>query len=123
MTSVEIQRVLATCAPHRRLFLETAFTSGLRLNELRHLTLQHLDRKQCGLQLDAEWTKNRKAGFQPLARSLVERLYEFAVSGQPTEPIGFLSARTRKRWPLTRPYSMCRLPPQGPSTGISKKPG
>jgi integrase len=43
--------------------LETAFLSGLRANELRHLTLDHLDLDRCGLHLDAVWTKNRQPGF------------------------------------------------------------
>ena len=83
MTAEEIQLLLQACAPHRKLLLETAFMSGLRANELRHLALNHLDRKRSGLHLDAEWTKNRQTGFQPLPASLVERLYEFAHSGEP----------------------------------------
>jgi len=54
--------------------------TGLRANELRNLTVQHLDVQRCGLQLDASWTKNRKPGFQPLPLSLSERLHAF--SGQ-----------------------------------------
>jgi len=36
------------------------------------------------LLLDAEWTKNRQAGFQPLHRALLERLKAFAESDEPT---------------------------------------
>lgn len=83
MTTDEIIRLLRVCAPHRRLLLETAFLSGLRAGELRHLTVDHLDRKHNGLRLDAAWTKNRKSGFQPLPQALTERLHTFAKSGEP----------------------------------------
>src|SRR5262245_36465391 len=78
MTAEEITRLLDVCAPHRRLLFETAFLTGLRANELRNLTVQHLDVEQGGLHLDAAWTKNRKPGFQPLPIALSERLYAFA---------------------------------------------
>jgi integrase len=74
MTEEEITRLLgAVRVPRRRLLLETALLSGLRVNELRNLTTNHLDRHQGGLNLDATWTKNRKSGFQPLPLSLAER--------------------------------------------------
>ena len=50
----EISRLLNACAPHRKLLLETAFLSGLRVGELRNLTRDHLDLERCGLHLDAE---------------------------------------------------------------------
>ena len=80
MTVEEITRLLECCAPFHRLLLETAFVTGLRANELRNLTVHHLDVQRCGLHLDAAWTKNRKPGFQPLPFSLRERLQSF--SGQ-----------------------------------------
>jgi len=52
MAAEEIQRLLASCAPHRRLVYEVAFVSGLRANELRNLTDQHLDHERVGLRLD-----------------------------------------------------------------------
>ena len=60
MTPDEVTRLLTVCPPERRLLYETALFSGLRSNELRHLTLEHLDR-----------TKNREEGFQPLPRALL----------------------------------------------------
>jgi len=81
MTAEEICQLLDACAPHRRLLLETAFQSGLRVNELRNLTVDHLDVQRRGLLLDAEWTKNRKPGFQPLPAALVEHLLRFGQSG------------------------------------------
>jgi integrase len=83
MTPIEISQLLQACASHRRLLLETAFLSGLRANELRHLTLDHLDLDYCGLRLDAVWTKNRPPGFQPLPSSLMHRLHAFCTSGEP----------------------------------------
>ena len=60
--------------PHRRLLLETAFMSGLRANELRNLKPNHIDLERGGLILEAEWTKNRKDGLQPLPDDLLRRL-------------------------------------------------
>ncbi len=81
----EIGRLLTSCAPHRRLLLETAFLSGLRVNELRSLTIDDVDQEECGLRLQARWTKNRQDGFQPLPRSLVDRLFQSAQSGEPAK--------------------------------------
>ncbi len=81
MTLAEIRRLLEAVPEYRRLLYELAIISGLRVNELRSLTREHLDVEQGGLRLDAAWTKNRKAGFQPLPAKLVKRLAEFADSG------------------------------------------
>jgi len=83
LSAEEITRLLSTCAPSLRLLYETAFLSGLRAGELRALTLAHLDTERSGLGLEAEWTKNRKPGFQPLPKALVERLRAFAEAGEP----------------------------------------
>ena len=48
--------------------------SGLRAGELRSLSVRHLDHQRGGIELEAEWTKNRRAGFQPLPAGLMERL-------------------------------------------------
>ena len=87
MTAEEILRLLAACTPHRRLLLETAFCTGLRANELRSLTLDDLDVERGVLHLDASWTKNRKAGVQPvpIALALAQLADEaFAASSQLT---------------------------------------
>lgn len=98
LTADEIIRLLDVCAPHRKLLFETAFMSGLRSGELRRLTIDHLDRERSGLILDAEWTKNRESGLQPIPASLTERLYEFAHSGEPAR----LYARFLQRRDATR---------------------
>ena len=83
MTPEEITRLLEVCPPERRLLYETALFSGLRANELRHIMLEHLDLTRNGLRLDANWTKNRQEGFQPLPQALLERLKAFVESGEP----------------------------------------
>ena len=90
MTPDDIRKLLAVSPPHRRLLYETALFSGLRANELRNLTVDHLDEDRGGVHLDAAWTKNRKPGFQPLPRSLVEQLQAFAGTGE---------AEHRRRYP------------------------
>jgi len=99
MTPEEINRLLATAPPHRRLLYETAFLSGLRANELRNLSVSHLDTGRSGLILEAEWTKNRMTGFQPLPVSLVHRLREFGESGEPARLYSKFYGRTDSESP------------------------
>lgn len=74
LTLEEIAGIFAVAPPERRLLYETALFSGLRLGELRYLTGAHLDIDRGGVRLDAKWTKNRRAGFQPLPGHLVSKL-------------------------------------------------
>jgi integrase len=83
MTIEEIQRLLEACRPERYLIYQTALMTGLRANELRQLSLEHLDVERCALRLEADWTKNRQPEFQPLPRALVGALYASARSGDP----------------------------------------
>jgi integrase len=53
---------------------KVALLSRLCGNELRQLSPDHLDLAECGLHLEARWTKSRKQQFLPLPRVLVERL-------------------------------------------------
>jgi integrase len=85
MTGDEMIRLLRSCAAHRRLCYEVAFTSGLRAGELRALRVDNLDTVRCGIRLEASWTKNRKAGFQPLPNWLVKRLQEASTGKGPNE--------------------------------------
>ncbi|MFH1743386.1 MAG: site-specific integrase [bacterium] len=85
MTPDEIRQLLDHVPEYRRLLYEIALVTGLRANELRNLTVQHLDTERGGLHLDAAWTKNRRSGFQPLSRRLIERLrvhVEAGVAGE-----------------------------------------
>jgi len=81
MRPEEIKALLEVAPAYRRLLYEMAIMSGLRVTELRALTTNHVDLKQGGIWLEAEWTKNRQAGFQYLPAGLLERLMAFADSG------------------------------------------
>ena len=87
MTQDEIAALHRVSPPERWLVYETALCSGLRAKELRKLTVDHLDVDGGGLRLDAAWTKNRKPGFQPLPRSLMERFAELAEGKDTDTPL------------------------------------
>lgn len=75
----EIASLLACCDAKRRRCYEVALCTGLRANELRSLRVRNLDVSRGGLVLEAEWTKNRKRGFQPAPAWLLEELAKDAV--------------------------------------------
>jgi integrase len=81
LTVDEIRRLLEVAPEPLRLLYIIAMTTGLRASELRALAREHLDAENNGLWLEATWTKNRKAAFQPLPKRLVERLACFCTSG------------------------------------------
>ena len=83
LTPDEIGRLLKTCRPRYRMLYETALCSGLRAGELKALRVQHLDLMRGGLYLDGAWTKNRKAGFQPLPAALVRELADASTGKAP----------------------------------------
>jgi integrase len=70
----EIGKLLRVAPDHRCLVYEVALCTGLRVNELRSLSEDDLDIERGGLHLQSEWTKNRRPGFQPLPRRLIELL-------------------------------------------------
>ena len=74
----EIRKLLCACKPSRRLLYEVAISTGLRAGELASLRVEHLDIERGVIKLEAEWTKNRQEGFQPLPASLVTKLAEVA---------------------------------------------
>jgi len=76
MTPEETEKLLQCCDPKRRLLYEVALVSGLRRGELRSLRVGDLDAERGGLHLNAEWTKNRQSGFQPLPSDIAARLAE-----------------------------------------------
>jgi len=82
LTFEEAAKLMAAAPPHRALLYRVAFVTGLRYNELRSLAIDDLDDMNCGLRLHAEWTKNRKPGFQRLSPELVKDLREFASRGE-----------------------------------------
>lgn len=81
MTVEEFERLLAGCAPHRRLLYEVAACSGLRENELRQLEPKDLDRRNCALRVDRMIDKGRLDRMQFIPAGLMERLAAFADSG------------------------------------------
>ncbi|MGD0092514.1 MAG: tyrosine-type recombinase/integrase [Planctomycetota bacterium] len=87
LTPNEIQALLTHCQPERRIVYQCALTSGLRRSELQALTVANLDMEHMGLALDPSWTKNRKAGFQPLPSWLVADLAEGTRNSLPTAPL------------------------------------
>jgi len=74
LTCEEARLLLDACPPTRGLLYLTAMLSGLRVNELAHLKVKHLNAEWGGVSLDALWTKNRKGGFQLLPSGLVDIL-------------------------------------------------
>ena len=81
-TMEEIGALLEVAPDFRRILYEVDFCCGLRANELRQLTPAHLDHERKGLKLEAAWTKNRTAGFQPLPTDIFSRLTAYAASGK-----------------------------------------
>jgi len=81
LTHKEVDALLNAAPIERRFLYEVALCTGLRANELRNLTVGHLDTESCGVHLDPKWTKNRKPGFQPLPEDLVRRLADFVRTG------------------------------------------
>ncbi len=87
LTPEEIPQLLEACLPERRLLYETALCTGLRANELRHVTPETLDTQRCGIHLRAEWTKNRKDTFQPVPDWLMVKLEAVAQTLGMEDPI------------------------------------
>ena len=85
LTPNEIMRLIAVAPEHRKLLYQVALSTGLRAGELRALQVDDIDIERGCLHLDPAWTKNRRGGFQPLPRDLVNRLAAFAESGQAKE--------------------------------------
>ena len=81
ITAEEIQGIMSVAPEHRQLLYATAICSGLRVGELRALSVSDLDLVAGGIWLHAEWTKNRRDGFQPLPHALLEKLGEFVDTG------------------------------------------
>ena len=80
--SEELNALFDVAEYHYRILYLVAVSSGLRANELRSLCVEDLDLEEGGLTLHADWTKNRKAGFQPLPLNVIEELKTFIESGE-----------------------------------------
>ena len=92
LTPDEIMALLAACQPNRRSAYETAICTGLRAGELKALRVSHLDAVRSGIHLEAAWTKNRKTGFQPLPKWLLNKLVNESRGKAKTEPLLYVSS-------------------------------
>ena len=108
MTGGEIRRLLDSCAPKRRTAYEVALLTGLRAEELRHLTAADLDVKRGGLQLNAAWTKNRRPGFQPLPQAFLARLAQHARDKAPGDALLFVPSHAARD--LDKDLSKANIP-------------
>ena len=111
LTVEEVARLLEAAPPDRRILYELALLSGLRANESRQLTLSHLDQKNGGIWLVAEWTKGRRDCLQPLpgwflahlqaygSQKIAATLYDKHRSGRlnvPADPLFFVPHHTAR---------------------------
>lgn len=87
LTLDEIYKLLDSCEPSRRLLYEMALNTGLRAGELGHLKVKDLDLESGGVLLRSAWTKNRKDGFQPVPRWLMEKLLNCVKGKKENDPI------------------------------------
>lgn len=79
----EMLQVLDAAPTYLRLLFEIAACTGLRRDELRALTLFHLDPVKMTLRIDASRDKGRKLRHQRVPERLCQPLLEFARSGEP----------------------------------------
>lgn len=87
MSPEEVQRLLHVASPGRRLLYEVALCTGLRAGELQSLKVSDLNPDFHGLNLHAEWTKNRKPGIQPIPHWLMDRLRQKSKGKAPDAPL------------------------------------
>ncbi|MBP7051608.1 MAG: tyrosine-type recombinase/integrase [Phycisphaerae bacterium] len=97
LSPAEVAKIFRVCPPWRRLLYAVAACSGLRLRELRALSIQDLDVQGAQLHLRAKSTKNRRASSQPLPVRLVAQLIAFVDSA--AAPKLYLRAGTRALLP------------------------
>ena len=81
-----------TIHAHRRhMGYALALCTGLRKGELQALQVKNLDTERGGLRLEAAWTKNRYAGWQPLPGVLVQTLKTTMAGKSADTPLAFVS--------------------------------
>ena len=90
----EIWAILSVAPLLRQVLYMVAVLSGLRANELRNIRVRHLDVKNNGFNLEAGWTKGRKATFQPLDPELVALLVEISKGKGPDDFLFHVPANT-----------------------------
>lgn len=117
LTADEIKRLLKVAKRWRRMLYEVAFCSGLRRQELMALTVDHLEVANCGLRLDAAWTKGRREDFQPLPKRLVGSLTQFINAGTAKQLYNrFYDGRTESQWTELPENPLLYVPTQAART-------
>jgi integrase len=81
LTVEEIADLLEVAPYHRRALYLVAFSTGLRANELRSLSVDNLDLEKAVLRLDAGSAKNRKVGIFHIPTGVLEQLKVYIESG------------------------------------------
>jgi len=87
LTAEEIGRLLNARRAECRLLYQVALSTGLRVNELRSLTVGDFNADLRALRLDEHWTKGRKGGLQPLPIRLAEALERETAGKASGEPL------------------------------------
>lgn len=108
LTLEEVRRLLEVAPNERKVLYSVALSTGLRARELASLKVKHLDLKNGGLCLDASWTKNRKADFQPVPLPLLRLLAERTCSLGVNAPL--LSVPTHTARSLDRDLEAAEIP-------------
>jgi integrase len=81
------------------------------------LTVDHLEVANCGLRLDAAWTKGRREDFQPLPKRLVESLTQFIDAGIAKQQYNrFYDGRTASQWTELPEQPLLYVPTQAART-------
>lgn len=81
----ELRRLLDHASDYLRVLVMIAATTGLRLGELRQLTIDDFDEKTSRLRLKKGSTKNRKWGFKTLPAEIGDVLRQWKASGKALE--------------------------------------
>ncbi len=82
LTVEEILALFAVATLAQRTLLEVALLTGLRLDELRGLTVNHFDSAMRVLRIDPAADKGRKGRLQVVPDRLVDSLQQFITSGE-----------------------------------------
>lgn len=86
-TFEEFSRLLKAAPPERALLYDVAADTGLRQNELRSITVAHLDTQRGGIRVDPKWEKTRLEDFVPLSPDLCDELSARAKDKAPETPL------------------------------------
>ena len=87
LSGEEVRRLVAGCAPSRRLLYTVAAATGLRRGELMGLTVADLDTEKGGLRIRPEIEKARRGAFQPVASWVLAALVEAARGKGPGDKL------------------------------------